>query len=333
MPILLGGLRSGFSLFRTNPASAIAAALALSLGIGFSTTMFSIVRGGTRALPFEEPDSIIAVERLAAGPGTVPVSSLRDYQLWARTSRSFDALGAFQSQSLNIGGDGSVPERVPAAAVTPGTFELTIVGVVSDLMSGDVDQLRQDGIYASIHQMRPYAVRVIAKGPSDPRALLTPLREAVARVSQDLPILETLTAREAAMRDKQVLAVLSRLFGIFGGGALLITAIGLYSVTAFSVAQRRREMGIRLALGATRGSLVGLLAKQVARQLAIGLSAGVLLAYALIRGFSAAVEFNGGNQPAVLVAVALSLLITAMAATAGPALTASGTDPVRSLRE
>jgi ABC-type antimicrobial peptide transport system permease subunit len=181
--------------------------------------------------------------------------------------------------------------------------------------------------------MRPYAARVAARGPSDPRALLQPLRAAIARVDPDLPIFETLTVREAAMRDKQVLAVLSRLFGIFGGGALLITAIGLYSVTAFSVAQRRREMGIRLALGATGGNLVSLLAKQVGRQLAIGLSAGLLLAYALIRGFSAAVEFNGGNQPAVLAAVVLSLLITASAATAGPALAASGTDPVKSLRE
>jgi ABC-type antimicrobial peptide transport system permease subunit len=112
----------------------------------------------------------------------------------------------------------------------------------------------------------------------------------------------------------------------------LITAIGLYSVTAFSVALRRREMGIRLALGATRGNLVGLLAKQVARQLVIGLSAGIVLAWLLIRGFTAAVEFSGGNQPAVLGTVVLSLLLTAVIASAGPALAASGTDPVKALR-
>jgi predicted permease len=99
-----------------------------------------------------------------------------------------------------------------------GRREITIVGVVSDLMSGDVAELRQDGIYASIHQMRPYAVRVVTRGPSDPRSLLPPLRAAVERVDPDLPIFETLTVREAAMRDKQVLAVLSRLL-VFSAAA------------------------------------------------------------------------------------------------------------------
>jgi hypothetical protein len=77
---------------------------------------------------------------------------------------------------------------------------------------------------------------------------------------------------------------------------------------------------------------VGLLAKQVARQVAIGLSAGIVLACLLIRGFTAAVEFSGGNQPAVLGTVVLSLLLTAVIASAGPALAAWGTDPVKALR-
>ena len=159
------------------------------------------------------------------------------------------------------------------------------------------------------------------------------MRAAVARVDPDLPIYETFTVRESALRDKQVLGVLSRLFGVFGAGALLITAIGLYSVMAFSVAQRRREMGIRLALGASRRNLVGLFAVQVGRQLAIGLAAGTVLGYVLTRGFRAAVEFSGGNPPLVLAAVVVCLLITAALATAGPALSASSTDPVKALRD
>jgi hypothetical protein len=214
-----------------------------------------------------------------------------------------------------------------------GRRELTIVGVVPDLMSGDVDQAEQDGIYASIHQLRPYAVRIVAAGPADPLALLRPLRAAVDRVDPDLPIVEAFTVRESAMRDKQVLNVLSGLFSIFGAGALLLTAVGLYSVTAFSIAQRRRELGIRVALGATRADLLRLLTGQTGRQLAVGLAAGSVLAFVLTRGFSAAVEFTAGNDGFVLGAVVVSLLGTSLVAIAVPVLSASGTDSVKALRE
>ena len=124
MESLLHGLKSGCGLFRTSPGAALAAVLALALGIGFSTTMFSIVHGGTRGLPFEGGESIVAVQRLATGPGAFPTSTARDFRLWAEGSRTFDALGAFQSMSVNLGGDGEAPERVPGAALTPGTFDL-----------------------------------------------------------------------------------------------------------------------------------------------------------------------------------------------------------------
>jgi ABC-type antimicrobial peptide transport system permease subunit len=123
------------------------------------------------------------------------------------------------------------------------------------------------------------------------------------------------------------------LFSIFGAGALLLTAIGLYSVTAFSIAQRRRELGIRVALGATRADLLRLLTAQGGRQLAIGLAAGTVLAFVLTRGFSAAVEFTAGNDAFVLGGVVLSLLVTSLVATAAPILRASGTDSVKALRE
>jgi hypothetical protein len=121
------------------------------------------------------------------------------------STRSFEALGAFQSGSHNLSGEGEAPERVSSAALTPGTF-----GVVSDLMSGDIDEVEQHGMYASIHQMRPFAVRVLAAGRADPMSLLGPLRAAVDRVDPDLPIFEAFTVRESALREKQVLDVLGR---------------------------------------------------------------------------------------------------------------------------
>ncbi len=217
-----------------------------------------------------------------------------------------------------------------------GRRELTIVGIVPDLMSGDVDEIRQDGIYTSIHQLRPYVVRVVAAGSADPLTplrLLRPLRAAIDRVDPDLPIFEAFTVRQSALRDKQVLDVLSGLFSLFGAGALMLIAIGLYSVTAFSIAQRRREIGIRIALGATRRDLLRLLTRQGGRQVGIGLAIGTLLAFVLTRGFTAAVEFTSGHDGSVLGGVIVSLLVTSVLAMAGPVLRGARTDPTMALRD
>ena len=104
-------------------------------------------------------------------------------------------------------------------------------------------------------------------------------------------------------------------------------------MTAFTVAQRRRELGIRVALGATRADLLRLLTAQGGRQLAIGLTVGTVLSFVLTRGFSAAVEFTAGHDGSVLGGVVLSLLATSLVATASPILRASDTDPVKALRE
>lgn len=139
-------------------------------------------------------------------------------------------------------------------------------------------------------------------------------------------------ASDTALRDKGALDVLSRLFGLFGAGALLLTAIGLYSVTAFSVAQRRRELGIRIALGATRLDLLRLVGGQGIRQVAIGLAAGTVLAFVLTRAFTAAIEFLPGQDAAVLPGVLLSLFVTSVVALVGPIHRASAVDPVQALR-
>jgi hypothetical protein len=263
----------------------------------------------------------------------------------------FDVLGARVLEGRTLTNDDR--PGAPAAAVVNESFvnrhsadrdpvgrrlfvgrrELTIVGVVPDLMAGDIGEREQDAIYASIHQLRPYAVRIVAAGPANPLTLMRPLQAAVDRVNPDLSIFEAFTVRETAMREKQVLNVLSRLFSLFGTGALLLTAVGLYSVTAFSIGQRRRELGIRVALGATRADLLRLLTQQSGRQLAVGLAVGTVLAFALTRGFTAAVEFTAGNDGLVLGGVLVSLLVTCLMATAGPVFSASGTDSVTALRE
>lgn len=212
--------------------------------------------------------------------------------------------------------------------VTIGPRVMTIVGVVPDLMPADIQDARQDGVYGAMAQLRPYGVRVLASGAITPRML----RDAVDRVDPDLPLYETFTVLDAAMRDKQVLNVLSGLFGLFGTGALTLTAIGLYSVMALLVALRTREFGIRLALGATRRDLFTLVAGQGGRQVITGLAVGIVLGVALATIFANAVEALTVNYTGLIAGITAALLTTSALALVVPTWTATRVNPVTALK-
>ncbi|MCI0434097.1 MAG: ADOP family duplicated permease [Gemmatimonadetes bacterium] len=124
-------LRASLRLFRRNPGLSAIAIAALAMGIGFTTTMFSIVRGGTRPLPFDDPDQLLIVTRSHARLGAPDVGARAfDFHQWSALQTGFTRLAAFTSMSLNLSGEGERPERIPGAAVTPGTFALVGVSPV-----------------------------------------------------------------------------------------------------------------------------------------------------------------------------------------------------------
>jgi predicted permease len=226
------------------------------------------------------------------------------------------------------------PERNPVGRrlyIGPRDFE--IVGIVGDLLAGDVQDRRQDGLYAPIFQTRPFGVRVMARGSAPPLSLLPGIRGAIRTVDRDMPLTEIFTLHEAVYRDKRVLEALSALFLVFGLGALGLTAIGLYGVVSFAVTARTRELGIRRALGATSGQIAGLIARHGSRQLAAGLLVGLLLAVGLSRAFAAAVEALPPADGPVLAGIAVALAITVAVAMALPTRRAVRLEVVRALRE
>ena len=143
---------------------------------------------------------------------------------------------------------------------------------------------------------------------------------------------ETFTVREAALREKRVLSVLSGMFGLFGAAALALTAIGLYSVMTFVVAQRNREFGIRLALGAAPRDIVNLVMRQGGRQLATGLTIGIVLAAGMTKAFTAAVEIVHVPLAPLLANVGLAIALASCLALIGPIRQAVATRPLKELR-
>jgi hypothetical protein len=117
-------IRASLRIFRRSPALALSAVLALAMGVGFTTTMFSIVRGATRSLPFDHPDQIVALTRTSIRGGFDLDPGRFDFVAWSRAQRSFSGLGAFEEQNMNLGGDDQRPERRTGAFVTPSTFSL-----------------------------------------------------------------------------------------------------------------------------------------------------------------------------------------------------------------
>jgi ABC-type antimicrobial peptide transport system permease subunit len=213
-----------------------------------------------------------------------------------------------------------------------GTRDYTIVGVVPDRMARDVQDIAQDGIYLSILQTRAHGVRVMFTSAGDAAAALPAVRAALHRIDPEMPLTEVFTLHEAVYRDKRVLDVLSALFLVFGIGAFVLTAIGLYGVVAFGVAQRTKEIGIRLALGASRWRVVRLVVEEGARYIAFGAAAGVLLAAALSRGFAAAFEQLPRADAQLVLSIAAALVVTAALALAVPAGRAARTEILRALR-
>jgi putative ABC transport system permease protein len=213
-----------------------------------------------------------------------------------------------------------------------GTRDYTVVGVVPDRMAGDVQDAAQDGFYLSILQTRAHGVRVMFTSAGDAAAALPAVRDALRRIDPDMPLTDVFTLQEAVYRDKRVLDVLSGLFLVFGVGAFALTAIGLYGAMAFGVAQRTREIGIRLALGASRWNVVRLVVAQGARYIAVGAAAGLLLAVLLSRAFASAFEQLPGPDAPLLLSIVAAIIGTAGLALAVPAERAARTEILRALR-
>jgi putative ABC transport system permease protein len=183
------------------------------------------------------------------------------------------------------------PDREPLGRrVWFGETGLEIVGVVPDLQMQDPEDHDAAGVYASLLQLRPYVIRVMARASGDPMALTAGVRAAVETVDPDVPLFETARLHDAIYADKKVLDVFGTLFAVFGAGALFMTVVGLYGLVSFAVTRRTREIGVRVALGAAPRNVVALVLRHGAAVIGLGTASGLLIAFTVSRVLAATLE-------------------------------------------
>jgi putative ABC transport system permease protein len=208
----------------------------------------------------------------------------------------------------------------------------TVVGVVRDVRRGDLRGNVRPEVYACSLQVTPRTQILLVRTSADPSAILSSLRAAVREVHPQVPVFNAGTlASEFAetLTSPRFRAILLAGFAVI---ALLLASIGIYGVTAHAVSQRTHEVGIRMALGARAGDVVGMMMTQHLRPALIGLAVGVTAALALSRFLASLVYGVSATDPLTFLLMAAALLAVAAAACWIPARRATRVDPVIALR-
>ena len=178
----------------------------------------------------------------------------------------------------------------------------------------------------------PTAMTLILRSEGNPQQVGAELRRLVASVNPDLPVGEVKALDSAVEASTSSSRSLMWLFISFGGCALLLAAIGAYGVVSYSAAQRSYEMGVRLALGATRRSIFGLVLGQSLRLVLTGLALGLMTSLALTRLMTSFLYGVTATDPLTFFLVSILLVVVALVAGYLPARRAAKVDPMVALR-
>jgi len=208
-----------------------------------------------------------------------------------------------------------------------------IVGIVADVK---LDGLRADPrptVYVPEAQVGFSSMWLVVKTSGDDAAAIASVRRLVGRLDRDLPVYAAQPLSRYVSDSVSSERFTSLVVVLFAGTALVLTAIGLFGVISFAVAQRTREIGIRMAIGARPGEVFHMVIAAGMRLVAVGAAAGLAGALLLGRTLQAFLFGIGGSDPATLGAVAALLVAVGVCACAIPARCAIGVDPIVALRE
>jgi putative ABC transport system permease protein len=259
---------------------------------------------------------------LKGGPATVVIDELAAQKFFP----GINPIGRQVDDPVTIG--------LPTANGIP----VTIIGIVPHTRNnapGEKEEARNlPMMYFSASQFAKEEENLIvrAKAGFNPHALISPIRSEIAALDRDQAVSDIATMEENVDDSLASPRLTMTLLGVFAGLALILASIGLYGVMALIVTQRTREMGIRFALGASRGDVLRLVLGQGAVLVGIGLAAGLLGAFVASRALRSVLYDVAPLDPAALISALLTLSLVALIACFLPARRASLVDPIEALR-
>jgi putative ABC transport system permease protein len=207
-----------------------------------------------------------------------------------------------------------------------------IVGVVADVRYGRLEAAMAPDVYLSSLQPTDPAQTLIVRTSVDPAAIAAAVRREVLALDRNVPLAAIQTMKERVAEVTSRTRFIAVLLGLFAGLALLLAAIGIYGVMAYSVSARTREMGIRIALGANTRDVLRLVMRDGLALLAAGLAIGSIAAFAAARVLRSQLYEVSSGDPMTFIAVALLLAVVACLACYFPARRAAKADPMTALR-
>jgi predicted permease len=216
----------------------------------------------------------------------------------------------------------------------PKPIEREIVGVIKQVKVEGLDEKQNNAeIYVPIMQNPWFWASLAVRTSGDPSAMVSSVKAVISKYDNQLPVTNVRTMEQAAHESIAEPRFRARLVGGFATVALVLSAIGVFGVLAFSVVQRRREFGVRMALGAQIGDVFGLVLGRSLKIALVGIATGVLGAAMLARSLSALLFGVQPLDPISFVSAPVLLGLVALAAASVPAIRAARTDPAVVLRQ
>jgi putative ABC transport system permease protein len=209
---------------------------------------------------------------------------------------------------------------------------ITIVGVIGDVKQYGLDKAPADELYVTQARNPTNTATLLVRTKENPSGIIRDLVAAVYAIDANQPVAEIRTLEQVRETSLAPPRLTSALLGCFALLALVITAAGIAGVMSLTVGQRAKEIGIRMALGATAGSVLRMVLRQGMTLVAIGLACGMVLVFSgtkLLEGLLFGIE---PTDPMTLVTVTLILSAVAVFACYGPARRATSVDPIAALR-
>lgn len=210
---------------------------------------------------------------------------------------------------------------------------ITIVGVVNDVKDGGLGRESRGTMYFAMKQRAPTTLWLAVRSTSPKEVVVPQMRSALATIDKDVPLASIQTLEESIDGSVAAPRFSMLMLGIFAAIALVLAAVGIYGVISYSVAQRTHEIGVRVALGAQRLNVLGMVIRQALVVTGLGIAIGT--AGALAAGTLVARMLFGvaPTDPATFTVVALGLAMVSLIAAAVPAWRAMRLDPIAALRE